>query len=99
MFSAWHLCNENYPEYIKGLEKYKPEFWHGYPSSFLSLAQYMIDNNIRITFSPKYILLTSENVTDIQLDKMEHAFGIRPIQGYAMTEQVATFREYPDGHM
>lgn len=99
MFSAWHLCEANYPDYIKGLEKYKPEFWHGYPSSFLPLAQYLIDNNIRLSFSPKYIQLSSENVTEAQLDKMGRAFGTRPIQGYAMTEQVATFREYPDGHM
>lgn len=99
MFSAWHLCEANYPDYIKGLEKYKPEFWHGYPSSFLPLAQYLIDNNIRLSFSPKYIQLSSENVTKVQLDKMKRAFGTRPIQGYAMTEQVATFREYPDGHM
>lgn len=97
------LCNEirnaNYPDYIKGLEKYKPEFWHGYPSSFLPLAQYLIDNDIKLSFCPKYIQLSSENVTEAQLDKMGRAFGTRPIQGYAMTEQVATFREYPDGHM
>ena len=99
MFSAWHMCEANYPDYIKGLEKYKPEFWHGYPSSFLPLAQYLIDNNIRLSFSPKYIQLSSENVTKVQLDKMKRAFGTRPIQGYAMTEQIATFREYPDGHM
>lgn len=99
MFSAWHLCEENYPKYIKGLEKYKPEFWHGYPSSFLPLAQYLIDNNIRLSFSPQYIQLSSENVTEAQLEKMKRAFGTKPIQGYAMTEQVATFREYPNGHM
>ena len=99
MFSAWHLCNENYPNYIQGLEKYKPEFWHGYPSSFLPLAQYMIDHEVQLSFVPKYIQLSSENVTEAQLKKMEKAFGIRPIQGYSMTEQVATFREYPDGHM
>lgn len=99
MFSAWHLCEANYPEYIKGLDKYKPEFWHGYPSSILPLAQYLIDNNIQLSFVPRFIEITSENVTDIQLNKMERAFGTRPVQGYAMTEQVATFHEYPDGHM
>lgn len=99
MFSAWHLCESNYPEYIRGLNKYKPEFWHGYPSSILPLAQYLIDNNIKLSFTPRYIQLSSENVTENQLDKMKQAFGTRPIQVYAMTEQVAEFREYPDGHM
>lgn len=99
MFSAWHLCDENYPDYIQGMEKYKPTFWHGYPSSFLALAQYLLDHKIKLSFIPKCIELTSENVTEIQLVKMKEAFGIKPIQGYAQTEEVATFHEQFDGHM
>lgn len=99
MFSAWHMNETNYPNYIEGLEKYRPTFWHGYPSSILSLAQYMYDNDIKLSFVPKYIQLSSENVTEEQLNKIQKVFGVKPIQGYALTEQVATFREYPDGHM
>lgn len=99
MFSAFHLSPDNFPNYIEGLEKKKLEMWHGYSSSFLALAQYMLENNIRLSYVPKVILLSSENTTDAQLNKMEQAFGVRPLQGYGMTEQVATFRQFPDGRM
>lgn len=99
MFSSFHLLPKNFPNYIEGLEKKKLEMWHGYPSSFLPLAQYLIDNNIHLSYTPKWILLSSENVTDLELNKMEQAFGVRPLQGYAMTEQVATFWQYRNGRM
>ena len=99
MFSAFHLDIENFPNYIYGLEKYKPLFWHGYPSSICPLAQYLIDNKIQLSFQPKIIYLSSENVTDLIISQIERAFGVRPIQGYAQTEAVATFRQYRNGEM
>lgn len=96
LFSVYHLKKENFPNYIKGLESRQLEIWHGYPSSLIQIAQYMLDHNVRLSYVPKAILLSSENVTESELDKMEQAFGIRPLQGYALTEQVATFRQYRD---
>lgn len=99
MFSAFHLSPENFPNYIAGLEKFQPKFWHGYPSSILALAQYILDTGKHLTFTPQVIQLTSENVSDTALNKMEEAFGVRPVQGYGQTEQVATFWEFNDGRM
>ncbi len=97
LFSAFHMTQENYPYYIEGLQKREFPLWHGYPSCFLQLAQYMLDRDIRLSYVPKWILLSSENVSEDQLDKMEKAFGIRPLECYALTEQVATFRQGRDG--
>lgn len=97
MFSVYHLSQENYRNYIEGLESRKMEVWHGYPSSFLPIAQYMLDHHIKLSYVPKVIQLTSENVTTAEIDKMEKAFGVRPLMGYAQTEQVANFWQYPDG--
>lgn len=99
LFSAFHLSPSNFENYISGLERFRPEFWHGYPSSLVPLAQYLLDSGKKLSFIPKLIQLSSENVTENQLQKMKAAFGVRPIQGYALTEQVATFREYADGRM
>lgn len=99
LFSAFHLSPSNFPNYIEGLEKKKMKMWHGYTSSFYSLARYMNDNNIRLSYVPDVILLSSENTTEEQLDTMERAFGVRPLQGYSLTEQVATFRQFPDQRM
>ena len=99
LFSAFHLSASNFDDYIRGLERFKPEFWHGYPSSMVPLAQYLLDTGKCLSFVPKCIQLSSENVSESQLLKMKEAFGIRPIQGYALTEQVATFREYTNGRI
>lgn len=99
LFSAFHLSPSNFENYISGLERFKPEFWHGYPSSMVPLAQYLLDSGKKLSFIPKYIQLSSENVSENQLQKMKEAFGTRPIQGYALAEEVATFREFADGRM
>ena len=99
LFSSFHLEPENYPNYIYGIEKYKPRFWHGFPSSICPFAQYLLENNKRLSFQPDLIYLSSENVTERVISIIERAFGIRPIQGYAQTEAVATFRQYRNGEM
>lgn len=99
MLSAHHLSPDNYPSYIQGLERKKCLVWHGYPSSMLPIAQYLLDHDLHLSYVPKLIQLSSEAVTEAQLDKMEQAFGVRPLQGYALTEEVATFRQYRDGRM
>lgn len=97
LFSAWHMSPANFPSYVEGMNKYRPMMWHGYPSSIEAFAQFLLDSGQRLSFVPDTIFLASENVTEAAIEKITHAFGVRPIQGYAQTEEVATFREYPDG--
>lgn len=97
IFSAYHLKYKNLKYYVEGLEKMRPLMWHGYPSFIITLAQYILDNDIKLSFVPKCILLTSENVSKSSVDKMELAFGCRPVVNYAQTEQVATFHQLNDG--
>ena len=97
LFSAWHMSPANFPSYVEGMNKYRPMMWHGYPSSIEALAQFLLDSGQRLSFVPNIILLASEAVTEAAVGKITRAFGVKPIQGYAQTEEVATFREYPDG--
>ena len=99
LFSAWHISPDNLPGYIEGMEKYRPLWWHGYASSIEAFAQYINDSGKRLSFNPNGIFLSSENVTDSIKKKIYTAFGVIPVEGYAQTEEVATFREYPDDGM
>ena len=99
MFSSFHLSEHHFPSYLKGLERFQPTYWHGYPSSIGALAQYMLDQGIRLHYRPNVILLASEQVTEETVRRIETAFQIRPLQNYAQTEQVAHIRQRPDGRM
>lgn len=99
IFSAYHMNEENLKYYIEALNKYKLEWLHGYPSSISLIAKYMIDNNIKLNYNMKHITLCSENVQEIQVNRIKKAFGIIPFQNYAQTESVAIFRERKDHKM
>ena len=99
LFSSWHLAPAYFPSYMEGMERFKPLFWHGYPSSIEGFARYLLETGKRLSFKPEIIFLTSENLTEITKKRIFDAFGTVPIEGYAQTEQVATFREYPNDGM
>ncbi len=96
MFSAYHMRAEVFNEYVSILNKYQPFWIQAYPSSLVPLAQYMIEKNNFLNYTPKVITLSSENVYDWQAHIIEEAFGVFPIQNYAQTEAVATFRQRHD---
>ncbi len=92
-FSAYHMSEDNMPNYIKALEKYKPEWIHGYPSSISILAQFMLDNHIHLSYDIRFITTGAENLLEWQKNVIEAAFGIMPYQHYGMSEGVANISE------
>ena len=61
-FSSYHLSNKNLPQYIKKLNRYKPDFIHGYPYSLYFLAKYILEKNTLFDFEPKMIVGSSETM-------------------------------------
>lgn len=96
MFSAFHMCPEVYQEYFDVLNKYKPKWIQAYPSSIVPLAKYMEDNDLRLSYVPTVLTLSSENVTQHDVDILNRVFGVYPMQNYAQSEAVATFRQKLD---
>lgn len=96
MFSAYHMRAEVFNEYVSVLNKYQPLWIQAYPSSLVPLAQHMVEEHQFLNYTPKVITLSSENVYDWQARIIEEAFGVFPIQNYAQTEAVATFRQRQD---
>lgn len=92
-FSAYHMNNNNMPHYIDALEKYKPIWIHGYPSSISFLAQYMIENDVKLSYDVQWITTGAENLHENQKNAIQKAFGIYPYQHYGMTEGVANISE------
>lgn len=96
MFSAFHMRPEVFQEYYEVLNLYQPPWIQAFPSSLIPLACYMEENNIRLDYVPKVITLSSENVSSYNIEKIYKVFGVYPIQNYAQSEAVATFRQRLD---
>jgi phenylacetate-CoA ligase len=85
-FSSYHLSKSNLPYYIHALNKYRPVFIHGYPSSIYYVAKYIIEENIELYFKPKMIVTSSETTLDFQRKAIEKAFGSKVYVWYGNTE-------------
>ncbi len=86
IFSGFHCKGDNLPYYVKGLNKYKPHSMDGYPSAMYEVAKYIIDNNIKLSFTPIAIFPTAETLLPHYKEAIEKAFGCRVYDQYASSE-------------
>lgn len=87
ILSSFKMVENNIELYLKLIEKFKPEFIYVYPSSIVLLADYMIENNIRLNIAGlKAILCSSENIYDFQREKINYAFNARVYSHYGHSE-------------
>ena len=70
-FSSYHLSRKNIPQYIDELNRYGPDFLHGYPSSLYYVAKYVLEENVQLDFKPKMIVGSSETTLDFQRKVIE----------------------------
>lgn len=85
-FSIYHLRKELLPFYIKKLNEFKPELLDGYPSGIYVLANYILNNNITLSFIPKAICTTAEPLTQLIREKVEAAFKCKVYNQYSSSE-------------
>lgn len=83
--SSLYLNDNTYVHYINYLIEKKPRFFRGYPSFVNSLAEYIINNDIKIDFVDA-IQLTAEQTFDYQLQNISKAFGAKIYQQYGHSE-------------
>lgn len=95
-FSVYHLNEKNIESYISELGKKKIKWIHSYPSAISLIAQYMIENDIKLKNKVRFITTGSENLMDTQKDIIYNAFGVVPYQHYGQAENVAIFSEDVD---
>ena len=99
MFSSFHMNDRNLYSYVDGLNYYRPEWIHGYPSAVSLLASFINRTGYRLNYNMNRITLSSENVMEQQVQEIKNAFGIYPHQTYGQTEGVAYFRDYKQGEI
>lgn len=87
VMSSFKLTEENIPEYLCEMEKFRPKFIHCYPSSIFTIAKFILENDYTIDLKTlKAILCVSENLSSIQRKVIEKAFNTRVYSFYGHSE-------------
>lgn len=86
IYSGYHCKGKNLKYIVDNLNEYKPESLDGYPSAMYELARYIIDNDVRLTFTPVAIFPTAEMLLPHYKEAIEKAFGCPVRDQYASSE-------------
>ena len=74
MLNSFEMNEQNKPEYIQEINRYKPTAFVSYVNPLYELASYILDNNISV-FQPKTILTGAEPLHQHQRELIEKAFN------------------------
>ena len=87
-FSSFSLTIEYIDEIWPSLHCYKPDFVYAYPSTAISLCQYMERSNKKLPESVKAILIGSENIYEGQDEYIKSISGKRVFKWYGHSEKL-----------
>lgn len=99
LYSTFHLNEENLGLYISDLNKFKPEWIDGFPSSIYLIARFSLKHGQPLLFNPKAVFVTSENLYDYQKAAIEEAFGCSVINQYASSEGAPFVTQCKNGNL
>lgn len=87
-FSPFHLNIENISIYVEKLNTEKPAFFHGYPSSFITLAKLMQRKNLRLNYNPTCFFLISEGFKKHDVEFLNNFFNCKISSFYGHSERL-----------
>ena len=99
MISAYHAEGENLKYYVQKLNDFKPETLDGFPTVLHRISKYILENNIKLTFTPIAIFPTAEALTDEMKKDIEKAFNCPVRNQYASSEGSPFITENTDGEL
>jgi phenylacetate-CoA ligase len=87
-FSPFHMSDSALPFYIEQIIRFKPSFFHGYPSAIDLLAEYVLRSDLQSKMpSLKAVLLGSEGCSTTQRERIQKAFNTRVFTWYGHSER------------
>ena len=85
-YSTYHLTEKNLIYYVRNLNRFQPEAIDGFVSAIYTIAKYMEENHITLSFTPKAVFTTSETVLPYHREVIERVFGCPLSDQYASNE-------------
>lgn len=99
LLSAYHADGENLIYYIDKLNKFRPQTIDGFTTTIHRLAVFILNNNLRLSFSPIAIFPTAEALTPQMKEDIEKAFGCPVRNQYASSEGAPFITENKSGDL
>lgn len=84
--SSYFISEESIAHYVDALNRWKPEFIDAYPSAIVELVKLAKACNLPFTFSPKFVLASSENLTIESRSLIETSLNTVVLDHYGCTE-------------
>lgn len=94
--NIFNMTEETMERYCIAIEKYKPEFIHGYMSAIVMLTKYIVSRPGGLNHHFKGILATSETIIPEQKAFVERALGARVFSFYGHSERLVIAGECED---
>lgn len=94
--NPFKLSDENIDKYIKIINDFNPEFFHGYVSAINNFCKLLSKNNIKLKANIKCVFFISENVTCEEKKYIEEVLNCKTNIFYGHSER-AVFAEYFNG--
>jgi len=88
-FSAYHLDECNATDFLRRVQRFRPRFLRGYPSSLAILADVAAARGVPVD-GLKAVLTASETLTDQVRAKLHTTFAAPVCDWYGLAEQVVT---------
>ena len=92
-FSSFQLTDEYLEKIWLAFHDFEPEFVYAYPSTAISICQFMEKHNKRLPQTVKAWLLGSENIYDGQREQIESVSGKRVFLWYGHSEKLVLAAE------
>lgn len=95
ILNPFKLNESNIEEYIKIIDKFKPEFFHGYISAIYNFCRLINKKNLKLKSNIKCVFFVSENTTEKEVDYIRETLNCETNIFYGHSER-AVFAEYID---
>lgn len=95
--STFHINDDYIHCYIEALNRYKPKFLVGFPSSIAYLAELAERKNLALNFNVSVCFPTAEKVTDYHRSLINRFYGAQVFDQYASSEGAPFITECKNG--
>lgn len=86
LYSTFHISEATLGQYVRSLNRFKPQAIDGFFTSIVDVANYIDRNQIQLTFSPIAIFPTSETINPEGRAVLERIFDSPVYDQYASSE-------------
>lgn len=98
-YSTFHINSKTIRHYIDDLNKFKPLYAIGFPSSMVEIAKWGIANNYLLRYKMKAIFPTAETIIDSERSILHNFFGGQVVNQYASSEGAPFILECEKGNL